>query len=340
MKKLIGIALVIAALAYAINLLFDAGVFYSVQDIHVQQCRKVTGVSGAEDIVPLQDGGALISSLNRHGNTPGALYYLQLGQTPLLLPGDYPTEFFPHGIDVWQEEGNTWVYVVNHRYQGDRIDVFRFDRAAMRLVYQPALSRSVGKNINDISVIDKTRWLLTRDHAYSGLLGRIEDYLRLPLSHVLLIDDSGVHTLLDGLHFANGIYYDRQRKRLYVAETTSGAVSSWAWQQGGAAPTLLSRITGLHGVDNIMPDEKGDELLVAAHPQLLKLAAYQKDAKARSPSLVWQLAIAPNGEAEHAQVIHQSHGQMLAAISVAAPLAGQVVMGSVFDDGLLMCGGN
>ncbi|MCC8376102.1 MULTISPECIES: arylesterase [Photorhabdus] len=340
MKKLMGIALVIAALAYTINLLFDAGVFYRVQDIHMQQCRKIEGVNGAEDIVPLQDGGVLISSLNRHGNASGALYYLQPGQAPLLLPGDYPAEFFPHGIDVWQQEGNTWVYVVNHRHQEDRIDVFRFERAAMRLIYQPALSRSVGKNINDISVIDKTRWLLTRDHAYSGLLGRIEDYLRLPLARVLLIDDSGVHTLLDGLHFANGIYYDRQRERLYVAETTSGAVSSWAWQPGGTAPMLLSRATGLHGVDNIMPDEKGDRLLVAAHPQLLKLAAYQKDAQVRSPSLVWQLAIASNGEAERAQVIHQSHGQMLAAISVAAPLADQVVMGSVFDNGLLMCRGN
>ncbi|HHQ6537717.1 TPA: arylesterase [Serratia fonticola] len=340
MQKLMGIALIIAALAYAINLLFDAGVFYNVQDIRVQQCRKIEGVYGAEDMVPLQDGGALISSLNRHGNTSGALYYLQPGQAPLQLPGDYPAEFFPHGIDVWQQEGNTWVYVVNHRHQGDRIDVFHFERAAMRLVYQPALSRSVGKNINDISVIDQKRWLVTRDHAYSGLLGRIEDYLRLPLARVLLVDDSGVHTLLDGLHFANGIYYDRKRARLYVAETTSGVVSTWAWQPGGAAPALLSRITGLHGVDNIMPTEKGNGLLVAAHPQLLKLAAYQKNAQARSPSLVWQLAIAPNGEAEQALVIHQSHGQQLAAISVAIPLAGQRVMGSVFDDGLLICEAN
>lgn len=102
----------------------------------------------------------------------------------------------------------------------------------MRLVYQPELSRSVGKNINDISVIDKSRWLLTRDHAFSGMLGRVEDYLRLPLSLVLLVDDAGEHTLLDGLHFANGIYYNPQRGRLYVAETTSGTVSSWAWRPG------------------------------------------------------------------------------------------------------------
>ncbi|MGQ8706340.1 arylesterase [Serratia sp. TSA_198.1] len=336
MKKLMGIALAIAVLAYVINLLFDAGVFYRVQDINLQQCQKIPGISGAEDIAPLKEGGALLSSLNRHDNAPGALYYFQQGQAPLRLPGDYPAEFYPHGIDVWQKGAETWVYAVSHGSRGDRIETFRFERAAMRLIYQPELSRSVGKNINDISVIDKSRWLLTRDHAFSGMLGRVEDYLRLPLSLVLLVDDAGEHTLLDGLHFANGIYYNPQRGRLYVAETTNGTVSSWAWRPGEASPVLLGRFTGLHGVDNIMPD--GDGLLVAAHPQLLKLAAFQKDAQARSPSLVWQLSLGTQGAVERSQIYYQSHGQALAAISVAAPLGGRILMGSVFDDGLLTCG--
>ncbi|VEI17294.1 Uncharacterised protein [Serratia plymuthica] len=336
MKKSMGIALVVAVLAYVINLLFDAGAFYRVQDINVRQCQKISGISGAEDIAPLKEGGALASSLNRHDKAPGALYYFQQGQAPLRLPGDYPPEFYPHGIDVWQKDAETWVYAVSHGPQGDRIETFRFERAAMRLVYQPELSRSVGKNINDISVIDKSRWLLTRDHAYSGGLGRTEDYLRLPLARVLLVDDAGEHTLLDGLHFANGIYYNPQRGRLYVAETTSGAVSSWAWRPGEASPVLLGRFTGLHGVDNIMPD--GDGLLVAAHPKLLKLSAYQKDMQARSPSLVWRLALGPQGAVERSQIFYQSHGQALAAISVAAPLGGRILMGSVFDDGLLTCG--
>ncbi|WP_252978534.1 hypothetical protein [Serratia plymuthica] len=56
MKKLMGIALAVAVLAYVINLLFDAGVFYRVQDINLQQCQKIPGISGAEDIAPLKEG--------------------------------------------------------------------------------------------------------------------------------------------------------------------------------------------------------------------------------------------------------------------------------------------
>ncbi|MBW7983373.1 arylesterase/paraoxonase [Enterobacillus tribolii] len=337
MKTRVVIALVAVVLGFVIDLLIDAGVFYQVRDINVRQCRKIPGVSGAEDIAPLREGGALVSSMDRHAGPPGALYFVREGQAPLRLPGDYPADFFPHGIDVWQQGGETWVYVVSHRVRGDRIDVFRFERAALRLVYQPGMSRHVGRNINDISVIDRSRWLMTRDHAGAGLAGRIEDYLRLPFSGVLLVDENGVHPLLDGLHFANGIYFDRRLARFYVAETTRGAVSSWAWRPGGGNPVMLGRIDGLRGVDNIMPD--GGRLLVAAHPQLLKLAGYEEDARARAPSLVWRLVPGPNGEMERAQMLYQSHGQALAAISVAAPLDGQVMMGSVFDDGLLTCWG-
>jgi arylesterase/paraoxonase len=336
MKKLTIIVLAGAVLAFAVNLLIDAGLFYRVQESGGEQCQKITGIEGAEDIAPLSDGGAIASSLNRHGSAPGALYYLNGSDKPQRLAGDYPDAFFPHGIDVWQQEGETWIYVVNHRPQEDSIDVFRFNRAQMRLEYQPALSRAVGNNINDISVIDKTHWLLTRDHRWKGFAGRVEDYLRLPLSSVLLADEAGLHTLIDGLHFANGIYYSRARGRLYVAETTRGAVSSWAWQPNEAAPVLLGRFSGLHGVDNILPDGQG--MLVASHPQLLKLAAYQKDAQARSPSMVWRLTTGAQGEIDQASMLYQSHGEALAAVSVAAPVGGKVMMGSVFDDGLLLCG--
>lgn len=337
MKKLMILILVGAILAFIINLLIDAGLFYQVQESGGKQCQKINGIEGAEDIAPLQEGDAIASSLNRHGTAPGALYYLNGGDTPRRLPGDYPQAFFPHGIDVWQQEGETWVYVVNHRPQQDSIDVFRFNRAQMRLEYQPFLSQRVGKNINDISVIDKTRWLLTRDHRWSGFAGRMEDYLRLPLSSVLLVDSGKLHTLIDGLHFANGLYYNRQQGRLYVAETTHGEVSSWEWRPHDYVPVLLGRFSGLHGVDNIMPD--GEGLLVAAHPQLLKLAAYQKDTQARSPSMVWRLTIGTEGAVKQATVLYQSHGEALAAISVAAPVGRKVMMGSVFDDGVLLCGG-
>lgn len=336
MKKLMIFIVVGAVLAFIVNLLVDTGLFYQVQERGMRQCQKISGIAGAEDIALLPEGDALASSLNRHGTAPGSLYYLNGSGTPRRLPGNYPEDFFPHGIDVWQQDGETWAYVVNHRSQEDRIDVFRFNRAQMRLEYQPTMSLNVGKNINDISVIDKTRWLLTRDHRWAGFAGRMEDYLRLPLSSVLLVDEGRLHTLIDGLHFANGIYYDRQQGRLYVAETTRGEVSSWAWRLNDSAPALLGRFTGLHGVDNIMPD--GDGLLVAAHPQLLKLAAYQKDAHARSPSMMWRMATGTKGEVKQATVLYQSHGEALAAISVAVPVGGKVMMGSVFDDGLLLCG--
>ncbi|WP_127958611.1 arylesterase [Serratia microhaemolytica] len=335
MKKLVAALLIGAVVVFIVNLLIDAGVFYQVEEHGTEQCQKIGAIPGVEDIAPLPHGDALASSVDQYHKTSGALYYLKQGDTPQRLSGDYPTAFFPHGIDVWQQDGETWVYVVNHRPEGDYIEVFRFDRAEMRLAYQPTMSRSVGNNINDIAVIDQSRWLLTRDHHWSGLAGRFEDYLRLPLARVLLVDEHGLHTLLDRLHFANGIYYNQQRGLLYVAETTTGAVSSWAWHPNGKAPVLVGRLTGLHGVDNIIP--KGDQLLVAAHPQLLKLAAYQKDPQARSPSMVWRLKISPHGELHDAEIFYQSDGRALAAISVAAPLGKHVIMGSVFDNGLLLC---
>lgn len=107
MKKLMILILVGAILAFIINLLIDAGLFYQVQESGGKLCQKINGIEGAEDIAPLQEGDAIASSLNRHGTAPGALYYLNGGDKPRRLPGDYPQAFFPHGIDVWQQEGET-----------------------------------------------------------------------------------------------------------------------------------------------------------------------------------------------------------------------------------------
>ena len=54
--------------------------------------------------------------------------------------------------------------------------------------------------------------------------------------------------------------------------------------------------------------------------------------------MVWRLTTGPQGESAQASMLYQSHGEALAAISVAAPVGGKMMMGSVFDDGLLLCG--
>ena len=52
MKKLMILILVGAILAFIINLLIDAGLFYQVQESGGKLCQKINGIEGAEDIAP------------------------------------------------------------------------------------------------------------------------------------------------------------------------------------------------------------------------------------------------------------------------------------------------
>lgn len=328
-------AILAALFAWFVEGLVSAGLFYRPGQRELAPCQKYTGIPGSEDIAALSDGSVFISSVDRHTETPGAIFYKKPGEAPVQLPGDYPEEFFPHGIDVC-EDGEIHLFVINHRLQGDWVDVFAFDESSMRLVYQPALSRPLEVNLNDLSVINRHEYVVTRDHWFRGKLGRVEDYLRLPLGRVLHVSPQGVKAVIRGLRFANGIYYSSDAGgRLMVAETLRGSVGSWVWQPGGKAQ-LLRRVRHLGGVDNITRDPLTRSYIVAAHPNMFKLAKYQRDAARRSPSVVWSLKIDDAACAGEARKIFECESDPLAAISTVVLTRGEFIAGSVFDDGIIV----
>jgi arylesterase/paraoxonase len=241
-------------------------------------------------------------------------------------------------MDIWQANGETLVYVINHTKEGDRLEVFKVDFSEKKLLLNTVLSRKLPKNANDISVVKRDQWFISFDHlGEQAWQHKLEDYLRLPLSYIALVSPKDHNIVSKGHRYANGVYYDSNKKLLYVAAMLDRRLSTYQYDEHKQRLVLVDRLNHLGGVDNIMSSPTGNTLWVASHPQLLKLSSMRASANKLSPSRVWAVSLDDEGLPIDASSLFVDKGDTFSASSVALVIDADLYIGSVFDRGLLRC---
>ena len=137
-------AAVILILSYALTCMYvflvDHGVGVHHNNVHPGKCRIVPGITcGSEQIVVTTDGLAFITNglkLVTSCNplfTKGRVYLFDFNNpgnnvTELKIISEIidPSTFDPHGMDMIEnlEQGTISIYVVNHAYKTESIEVF------------------------------------------------------------------------------------------------------------------------------------------------------------------------------------------------------------------------
>ena len=122
-----------------------------------------------------------------------------------------------------------------------------------------------------------------------------------------------------------------------MAATREAAVHVYSLDTPSASPTKAAarRIDVTGGPDNLTLLNNGD-LLTAVHPSLMSIGLYRRQwfGRTRSPSRILRL----NPQEETAQVLWQDlDGRIFSAATIAAVLGPYLLIGSVADDGLMVC---
>lgn len=134
---------------------------------------------------------------------------------------------------------------------------------------------------------------------------------------VVLFDGGALGILREGLAFPNGIAGP------YVAETRSMRVT-----RPGSQPL---RLPG--GPDNLTMDERG-WIVAAVHPKLVLLALYRAGWRGAAPSR----AVRVDPDDGEVQVLFDDPtGALFSAATVALQTDDLLILGSAFDEGLLVC---
>ncbi|HEX4923845.1 MAG TPA: SMP-30/gluconolactonase/LRE family protein [Bdellovibrionales bacterium] len=319
--------------------LVETGAFRPISPRFDGTCKEAGPIKGAEDIERL-GSGLLIAAADNRPERPGdktesgALYKLGADGSGLArITDELPFEFHPHGLGVYESGGTAWLWAINHRSTGSTIEKFRFDGsvAAHVKTYQDPLIA----NANDVAAVDEERFYFTRDHeSTTHWQKRMSDYVRYGTGMIVSFDGSSFKARFKGLAFANGILVTGGGKRVLAAEMLRQRV--WildVLDNGELKPATALKLPS--SPDNLSFDDEGN-IWVGAHPNLLALRKHALSHTAPGPSEVLKIANWESGRPEFTSVF-MDDGTRISGVSVAQKSGKNLVLGTIYDDVILVC---
>lgn len=329
---------------YVLKVLHDAGSFKTIIPLVPPHCRLVGGLLGSEDItIDKETGVAYISSAEFRIPEDatviprGDIYAYNLEEkSPSLkvLTDNFNEDFNPHGIGLYNGPEGKSLFVVNHRRNGDYVEIFDIKNG--ELVHRRSVSDPLMHSPNDVAPVGMDRFYVTNDHGNTSNIARkLEELLSLKSSSLLYFDGNTMKVAAGDFAYANGVNLSPDGTYVYVAETLGRAIKVFERNRIDGSLKLLENIFLDTGVDNIEVDESGN-MWIGAHPRMLDFLAYASDQSHKSPSQVIKLSVVP-GHGYVVTDIFISDGSDISGSSVAAFYKNTMLVGSVFDDAFLLC---
>lgn len=337
-----GIIFGIVFLIIVLKTLIIGGVFKNITNSNIGKTDYIYhNMPGTEDVeFDSKRQFLLISSSNRammlkNQNQRDGIYALNLKDTnntkPKRMLTTYGGAFHPHGISLIQQDSATYVFAVNHNNQGSFIEKFIIKNGT--LMHLKTYQNNLMFSPNDVVAITDSTFYVTNDHGSKpGFKQTLENYLQLPKSYVLYFDGQNFKKVAEGLKYANGVSYSKEKHEVYVA--TSIGQKLYIYNQAPNGALILTHYINTHtGIDNITIDNSGD-LWLAGHPKLLKFIAHAKDSSKISPAEVIRIHKMPNGIYKQDQ-IYINDGYEISGTSVAYKFNNYLFVGDVFQSKLL-----
>lgn len=339
--KVIIAGLLVAIGGLAFRTLWYAGTFKSLKSHSPGEMKVIPGMMGAEDItIDFQTGKALVSSYDRRkvirGEvSKGAIYLLDFQAVPpvftdLTANFEQP-DFHPHGISLFTDPADLtkWLFVVNHRDKSHFIEIFQLTDSA--LVHKESVSSERLISPNDVAGVGKRQFYFTNDHDSKGGVSHFKDFLMIGTGQVGYFDGEKTTILDTGIRYANGITVSKDGSYLFVAACTDRSVLVYEREPF----RRVNRIGVGTGLDNLEWDAEGN-LWTAAHPKMLAFLGHAKDPAKRSPSQILKISFSCPAAGASVEEIFLSDGNPFSGSSVAAVYRDYLLMGTVFEDGVLI----
>lgn len=337
-----GVALVLIAGGTGYVTLDSFNQFDQVQSNFDGSCAPVTGIAGPADLqIDPSTHIAFVSSRDRQAG-PGArggIYALSIDD-PLAedawrdRTAGVPEAFEPEGIHFYSDGKVRRLFVVNSaRKSIELYDVAQNgDLRHIESFHERRLT-----NPNDVVATGPRSFYVSNDFSVGrdSVLARVEFVTRAASGKLFYFDGVIWRVAAENLRFANGVTVSHDGRRLYVAETSGGALKIFDRDPESGNLTLAETVPMGAAVDNINIDRAGT-LWIAAHPKPLLLARTARDPEARPPSMVIRYDDLPGAHGKPAEVYVNDGGE-LSASSAAARLGPTLLIGALYEKKFLIC---
>lgn len=299
----------------------------------------LSGIHGPEDLTIDQERGWMyISSDDRRARlageeSRGAIYLANLLKGSITIEKvspELPFEFNPHGISLYKSSlGIERLFVVNHRSSGHFVEIF--DVKAGNLTHLESISAPALYSPNDLVAVGIRSFYVTNDHGpEQGISRFMADLLRRPTGSVGYFDGQSFRIVVRELRYPNGIQVSPDANFIIVAETTGKKIRSFRREFVSGRLQQIHQLNLHTGLDNLEWVSE-EELLIAAHPNMLAFMRHAQSASKPSPSQVLSLKFhADKGFYEPGEVIRAS-GKTFSGSSTATAFGNRLYIGNVFE---------
>lgn len=305
-------------------------------------CEPVAGIAGPADLqIDPFTHLAFVSSRNREAGemARGAIHVLSIDD-PLAEDAwrdrtrGVPEIFEPEGVHFYADGNVRRLFVVNAAAKSVELyDVaLNGDLKHLETFHERRLT-----NPNDVVAVGPRSFYVSNDFSVSrdSLLVRIEFITRAATGKLFFFDGRVWKVAAEDLRFASGVNVSPDGRRVYVAETSGGALKIFDREPESGLLTLAETVPMDAAIDSINIDRAGT-LWIAAHPKPLLLALQKKDSKSRPPSLVMRYDDMPGAHGRPAAV-YANDGAELSASSSAARLGSTLLIGALYEKKFLIC---
>lgn len=342
LTRLIGLILIVVGGWVAWNVIPASGVIAGLKPKLIEECRAVTIAPGTEDVtIDAETGIAFVSADDRRATAAGApvqggVYALRLDGTDRVSKASSESfgDFHPHGISLWRgSDGRKRLFVVNHTTnQGDKVEIFDVGYGGA-LLHVDSIQFDEMTSANDVLGVGPRSFYVTNDKGVKdGFLSKLEGWLALPLSSLAYFDGQDGSIAARGLAYANGVNMSADGKTVYVSEILGRRVTLYDRDAASGALTRRSAIRVNTAPDNIEIGADG-ALWIGGHPKIFDFLKFAEGKAPTSPSHV----IRVNPETGVVEDILVDLDGTINASSAAAVLDNILVVGSVFDDHVMVC---
>ncbi|MEQ1931835.1 MAG: SMP-30/gluconolactonase/LRE family protein [Parvularculaceae bacterium] len=335
---IIGLA-ILAFLAYFASIMIPvSGVAQKFEDKLVDQCRRVDVFPGTEDVTIDPDTEiAFVSADDRRADPPrqGGVYAFNTDapDTVVKVSADDFGEFHPHGISLWRGPGGEKrLFVINHASDGQKVEIFDVGQGGA-LTHAETVAFPAMTSPNDVLAVGPRQFYATNDRGYrDGLMSTLEGYLALPFASLVYFDGEKGEKVVEGLVFANGVNRSRDGAAVYVSEFLKRRINVYTRDPASGALTLKKRLPVMTNPDNIEVARDGG-LWIGGHPKVFEFLKHARDPSHPAPSHV--VRVYPH-TGENKEFFIDTKGRLNAS-SVGAVWDETLIVGSVFDDHVMVC---
>ncbi len=323
------------------------------------------------------DGLAFLSSTDRRAynkkiDSRGKIYIMDLNQSepqPIDITPSSPIDFHPIGISLAESEEvqlnkkqnkKITLYAINDRLHAlkNRFEIvvfeYTYESKKHTLNYRETLHFNELNYPNAILAIDsKNKFIVSNEFGSKSALGQAIEFLfKQAKSNVVYYDGQRGHILIENLRFANGLEWGPNHEHVFVAESNGRGVGIYKIQfpleryLNSIKPQLESHLS-ITGADNLFLEEEGNtkKLWVASHLSTLAFIGNAQDPKNFAPSKLQTIELKKKSSKEpslpltfnEAQEVYLNQGDEISAASVAIRYKKHILIGSTFDNKILLC---